>query len=69
MARHSETVLILAVTTILLAFLLTGSQSWPAVLVVLVTILALILVTSGSAQLLPSVLEVVLREIRRIIRP
>jgi hypothetical protein len=69
MTKRSEALLILAVTTILLTFLLTGSQSWPAVLVVLVILLALILVVSGSAQLLPTVLEVVLREIRRVIRP
>jgi|SoiMethySBSTD1v2_1073268.scaffolds.fasta_scaffold4269663_2 hypothetical protein len=69
MARRSHSLLILAVTTVLLAFLFTGSQAWSTVLVVIVTLLALILVAGGSAQLLPAVLEVVLRELRRVMRP
>ena len=62
-------VLILSVTAVLLSLLLTGNQPLLATLAVTIVLIVLILVIGGASDLLPSVLGIILSEIRRILHP
>lgn len=68
MFRHTEPLLILAVTGVLLSLLLAGSQPWLVVLAVTIVLVSLILVIGGAAELLPAVLQVLFSEILWLLR-
>ena len=61
--------LILAVTIILLTLLLAGNPPLLTIIAVTVILVTLILVLGGKPELLPRVLRVILSETRRILRP
>lgn len=69
MKQHNKALLILAVTTILLVFLLTDRGNLTSAVVVTVSIVTLILVIGDASKYLPDVLKVVMQEIHRIIKP
>lgn len=68
MSRHTEPLLILAVTGVSISLLLAGNQPGLIVLAVTIVLVSLILVIGGAAELLPVVLQVLLSEIRWLLR-
>ncbi|MCL4300574.1 MAG: hypothetical protein KJ077_32860 [Anaerolineae bacterium] len=60
--------LILTVTLVLLALILTSGQAWLTVLGVTITLTVLILSITGTPELLPGTLRAILSEIRRLVR-
>ncbi len=69
MSKTLGVLLILSVTAVLLSLLFTGNQPLLVILAVMIVLIAMILVIGGAPGLLPSVLKIVLVEIRRILHP
>ncbi len=61
--------LILAVTSVLLTLLVAGSPPLLAIIAVTIVLVTMILVLGGAPELLPRVLRVILSEMRRFARP
>jgi hypothetical protein len=69
MSKTLGTLLVLAVTVVLLSLLFTGNQGLMDTLSVTIILVTMILVIGGASNQLPGVLRIILSEIRRIIRP
>jgi hypothetical protein len=69
MNKALGSLLILAVTAVLLSLLFAGHLPFLAIVAVTIVLVTMILVIGGAPELLPCVLRIMLSEMRRMIRP